>query len=1067
MGELTKPDGSPTGDASFARFLDERSFWYPDYVEGSAWLEHAPFAFWLVGAAAPRSLVELGTHGGYSYFAFCQAVEALGLGTRCHAVDTWLGDDHAGFYGEEIFLRVEAHHDAHYSGFSRLLRETFDEALGRFDDGSIDLLHIDGRHGYEDVRHDFESWRPKLSDRAVVLFHDTCVRDRGVGVWRLWRELCEAHPGFEFRHGKGLGVLGVGRRLPPKVGALLTAGRDEAVAHGLRAAYGRLGAAIQADRDNAMKLRQQEKQAPRHRKLEPRVAKLERELRRVYESRSWRLTAPLRVARSDPRQWIGRLLPGRIRSRFRKPPLDAAALEAREEASRLAEDALRRGELSVAVQHWQRLIDDFPAAATGTIFARLAATHRELGQLALAEAVVARGRARFAVNAPLRIEAAECAMERGQWSEALDLLESVAAEDASRSTIGRRLAGALVQMLEEGRVEEVARRHRATLARVEPRSRLALEGILQLRAGRFEEASKAWQHYWEEARRGAFPTDGNPIPVRSRRLRSPFPTLSRRPIEKYGSLDRPVCVYTALFGDHDVLQAPAWRPDGLDFLCFSDRPREVEGWQVILHDPGEDTPALNNRRLKILPFEALRDYGASLYVDANTLFLGDPLLFVQRWLEDRPFAAWAHPERDDVYTECEAILASCRSEPGPILDLYRRLREESFPAHDGLVEASFLWRIHDDPDVQAFCRAWWDTLQEFPKRDQLCFPHVVHETGIRPGVLPPSLGTSRANEQFVKLPHRHTPIEACQGKDVTVPARADGRGRAISDLVFVFHSEHERVASTVMRGRQLSELARESLDASWSVHYVPEGEVGGIRNAVVVLTKGCCRGLSVEVVEQLKARGNVVCADPVDLAVDPEVADALDLLVSSSLRQHEFLTREGHEVVLITHHVDPAIAGVVAPTDHVAFGYFGEIVNAKHGSELLGHIDLCHIDTKMRSTVWVDRLRHANVHYAVRNWRPENGFKPFLKGFTAAHCGANLLVNRLEGDVVYYLGSDYPYLLEDDSLDGVLDMIEHIRESFGSPEWFEGLEIMKSVRARSSRTHVAREIAAFVRRAVA
>ena len=71
---------------------------------------------------------------------------------------------------------------------SVLLRTTFDCALDRFTAGSIDLLHIDGLHTYDAVKHDFYSWLPKVRPGSVLVLHDTMARHTDFGVWR-WEEL--------------------------------------------------------------------------------------------------------------------------------------------------------------------------------------------------------------------------------------------------------------------------------------------------------------------------------------------------------------------------------------------------------------------------------------------------------------------------------------------------------------------------------------------------------------------------------------------------------------------------------------------------------------------------------------------------------------------------------------------------------------------------------------------------------------------------------------------------------------------------------------------------------------
>jgi len=276
--------------ASLHSFVSQASYWTPDLINGSAWLEHAPFGFWIVEALRPRTIIELGVHGGFSYSVFCQAVQRLQLSARCFAIDTWRGDEHAGYYGDDVYDTVCAQ-NRRYDAFSRLIRSEFSDACGEFADGSIDLLHIDGCHSYEAVRRDFENWLRKMSKRGVILFHDTAEYSNGFGVYRLWEELRSRYPSFEFRHGHGLGILGIGEKLPGTVRDLFRASADLASAQMIRNAYERLGGCI----SGLQRIAEQEREMD---ELRRQVRRLEAVVETYEASTSWRVTAPMRsVAR--------------------------------------------------------------------------------------------------------------------------------------------------------------------------------------------------------------------------------------------------------------------------------------------------------------------------------------------------------------------------------------------------------------------------------------------------------------------------------------------------------------------------------------------------------------------------------------------------------------------------------------------------------------------------------------------------------------------------------------------------------------------------------------------------
>lgn len=238
---------STTTAPAFWHDLPASALLQPRAFRPSSWTEHVPFAFWIVDAMKPRSLVELGTWYGMSYLAFCQSIENSGLDTKAMAVDTWRGDTQAGAIDDSILRELRTWHDPHYTGFSTLEQNDFAVAAQKTPDGSVDLLHIDGLHTFEAVSHDFETWLPKMSDRGVILFHDTQVKRDDFGVYTLWADLSQRYPSFEFHHEYGLGVLGVGSDFTPEMQALFAAGKNPAEAEKVRSFFASLGRGLRQE----------------------------------------------------------------------------------------------------------------------------------------------------------------------------------------------------------------------------------------------------------------------------------------------------------------------------------------------------------------------------------------------------------------------------------------------------------------------------------------------------------------------------------------------------------------------------------------------------------------------------------------------------------------------------------------------------------------------------------------------------------------------------------------------------------------------------------------------------
>jgi hypothetical protein len=181
-----------------------------------------------------------------------------------------------------------------------MLRGYFDDSLSDVEDGSIDLLHIDGRHRLQDVTHDYESWAPKLSSRGVVLFHDISEHRDDFGVWEFWADISQRYRSFAFEHEHGLGVLGVGSELPPAIERFFDAA--DADPQAIRDSYEALGevvadlGAVYDERRNrglqveALKAHLAQEVSTR----DAEILGLNNQLDEVHGSTSWKVTRPLR-----------------------------------------------------------------------------------------------------------------------------------------------------------------------------------------------------------------------------------------------------------------------------------------------------------------------------------------------------------------------------------------------------------------------------------------------------------------------------------------------------------------------------------------------------------------------------------------------------------------------------------------------------------------------------------------------------------------------------------------------------------------------------------------------------
>jgi hypothetical protein len=286
----------------------------PSKIYPSSFNSHLPFKNWFIKNIKPRLYVELGAGGGTSFFSVCEIVKTFKIDSRCVAVDTWMGGNQNEFDGEEFIFERFINDFLQYDQFADFARKTFLDAVNGFRDESIDILQILDCQKYQEVKQIFDNYLPKISKRGVILLHNINDYSMQMGVNLVWQEIKSNYLTIKFDHGLGLGLVLVGKDVDPEL-IELSKVQDKDL-YVLKNLFQLLGASIENEYlknelekklifDNDDLSRINSTQLEKILDLTLEVDRLNKKLDVVEKirvdlenSRSWKLTAPLRKLKS-------------------------------------------------------------------------------------------------------------------------------------------------------------------------------------------------------------------------------------------------------------------------------------------------------------------------------------------------------------------------------------------------------------------------------------------------------------------------------------------------------------------------------------------------------------------------------------------------------------------------------------------------------------------------------------------------------------------------------------------------------------------------------------------------
>lgn len=226
---------------------------------------------------------------------------------------------------------------------------------------------------------------------------------------------------------------------------------------------------------------------------------------------------------------------------------------------------------------------------------------------------------------------------------------------------------------------------------------------------------------YEHYKKNAYKIIDFDVPFRLRRAEDFF-------VNEYKDVGRGA-IYTAVYGNYDVIAEPMFVNPKLDYFAFTDADLPADSvWKKVDISNYSQLQDLDNyhraKYVKMFPYEFFREYDFSIWVDGNVNLIADtyPVAIMSK---GSPMATYANPIHDCIYTEARYMIFQGRLPADGAKKQLSDYRQAGFPEHFGMREFSIIYRDHSYTDCYEIMKAWWKHVNKYTMRDQLSLPFIL------------------------------------------------------------------------------------------------------------------------------------------------------------------------------------------------------------------------------------------------------------------------------------------------------------------------------------------------------